>query len=58
VTGKGGSVYKACSESLTTHVEVAGGYVKKKNGSCQGWPRDGRSKLLCCMWLSPFLKLV
>ena len=27
-------------------------------GSCQGGPWDGRSKLLCCRWLSPFLKLV
>jgi hypothetical protein len=30
----------------------------KRYGSCQDGPWDGRSKLLCCRWLSPFLKYI
>jgi len=38
--GRGGSVYKASSESLMTHMEVVGGYVKQKwlvSGWAKGW---------------------
>ena len=38
--GKGGSVYKAGSGSLMTHMEVEGGYVKEiwlVSGWAKGW---------------------
>jgi hypothetical protein len=38
--GRGGFVYKAGSESLMTHMEVAGGYVKEiwlVLGWAKGW---------------------
>jgi hypothetical protein len=49
--GRGGSVYKAGSERVTTHMEAAGGYVKEL-WSCQSGPWDGRSKQLSKLFLN------
>jgi hypothetical protein len=49
--GRGGSIYKAGSESLMTHMEVAGGYVKQI-WLVSGWAKGWQVKILCCRFFS------